>query len=175
MTHEPTLREPEAGSDALAVRTWLSLLACANLVEGRLRRRLQSRFATTMPRFDALAQLARAPEGMTMGELSQRMMVTKGNITGLVDRLVADGLVERMPVPGDRRASVVRLTEAGGALFRRMGPEMQGWIRELLAGLSHRELDDLHELVRAVKESVRAAPADPMPADSMTEETHDRL
>lgn len=140
------------------VRLWLRLLATAALIEAKLRRRLQRRFATTMPRFDALAQLARAPGGMTMTELSDRMMVTKGNITGLVERLVADGLVERLPVPGDRRASVIRLTAAGRDGFAAMAPEMQGWIRELLAGVSPPDQERLYALVGHLKASADAVP-----------------
>ncbi len=139
------LVEPE--DEALPVRLWLRLLATAGLIEARLRRRLQRNFDTTMPRFDALAQLDRAADGMTLGRLSERMMVTKGNITGLVERMVEDGLVERLPVPADRRSSIVRLTAGGRTRFAAMAPEMQGWIREIVSGLTHDEQERLHGLI----------------------------
>lgn len=150
----------DAGDDALQVRLWLRMLGCTNAVEARLRCRLQDGFDTTMPRFDALAQLARAPEGMTMGRLSARMMVTKGNITGLVDRLAAEGLVERVAVPGDRRSSVVRLTEDGRRRFAEMAPAMRQWIHALLAEMDRDALEALYGLLGRLRQSVRAGEGD---------------
>ena len=91
------------------LRLWLRLLTCANLVEGMVRTRLRAEFGVTLPRFDLMAQLERAPEGMTLGALSRRMMVSNGNVTGLVERLVALGQVERARDPRDGRV-------AGGAV-----------------------------------------------------------
>ena len=79
------------------LRLWLRLLTCTTLIENEVRRRLRDQFGITLPRFDLLAQLDRAPNGMTLGELSQRMMVSNGNITGLVDRLCEQGLILRRP------------------------------------------------------------------------------
>ncbi len=104
-----------------ALRLWLRLLTCTMLIEGRIRSRLRERFATTLPRFDLMAQLERHPEGLRMGELSRRMMVTGGNVTGITAALVAEGLVERRAIPGDRRAHAVRLTAAGKRAVRRDG------------------------------------------------------
>ena len=96
------------GDHKTELRLWLRLLTCTTLIENEVRRRLRDNFDITLPRFDLLAQLDRAPDGMTLGELSQRMMVSNGNITGLVDRLVGQGLIRRRPVPNDRgcRSSV---------------------------------------------------------------------
>ena len=93
-----------------ALRLWLRLLTCTQLVEKQLRTRLRERFDTTLPRFDLMAQLERAPEGLKMNELSRRMMVTGGNVTGITDQLAQEGLVDRVDVEGDRRAYRVRLT-----------------------------------------------------------------
>ena len=92
------------------LRLWLRMLTCTTLIEGEVRRRLREHFDVTLPRFDLLAQLDRAPDGMTLGELSRRMMVTNGNITGLVDRLEEQGLVKRRTSPHDRRSQFVSLT-----------------------------------------------------------------
>lgn len=139
-----------------SIRLWLRLLACANLIEGRLRARLAAEFETTMPRFDALAQLARAPEGMTMTRLSERMMVTKGNISGLVERLAAEGLVERFAVPGDRRASNIRLSSAGAARFAVMAPAVEAWVIELMAGLEPDQQEGLYLLLGRLRAAVTA-------------------
>ena len=85
------------------LRLWLRLFTCKEVIETEVRRRLRDSFEVTLPRFDLLAQLDRAPKGMTLGELSQRMMVSNGNVTGLVDRLVEQGLINRRPSPKDRR------------------------------------------------------------------------
>ena len=117
------------------VRLWLRLLACSALIEGEIRARLRTRFATTLPRFDLLAQLDRVPQGLTLGDLSRRMMVSNGNLTGLVERLAADGLVERRAHPADRRAALVRLSPAGQARFAVMAAAHAGWLADLFAGL----------------------------------------
>lgn len=137
-----------------ALRLWLRLLTCTMLVESRIRSRLRERFATTLPRFDLMAQLERHPEGLRMGELSQRMMVTGGNVTGITATLVAEGLVERRAIPGDRRAQAVRLTASGKQAFDAMAAEHERWVRELLGGLSPADRDRLHALLGRLKKSI---------------------
>lgn len=146
-----------SGDDRLDLRVWLRLLTCSNLIERTVRRRLRQEFDITLPRFDLLAQLDRTPEGLTMGALSHRLMVSNGNVTGLIDRLVDEGLVERLPAPGDRRAQVVRLTKAGKRVFDRMTPVHAAWIQELFGGLDRVELTALHELLATLKSSLAAA------------------
>jgi DNA-binding MarR family transcriptional regulator len=131
------------------------------MIERRIRARLRERFATTLPRFDLMAQLERAPDGLRMGELSRRMMVTGGNVTGITDQLVAEGLVERRPIPGDRRALAVRLTPKGRRAFDAMASEHEGWIVALLGGLSAADRERLHALLGRVKTTIRARDPDP--------------
>lgn len=153
----PADREARASANHHdALRLWLRLLTCTMLIEGEIRARLRERFAITLPRFDLMAQLERNPQGLRMSELSRRLMVTGGNVTGLTDQLVAEGLVERRPVPTDRRAFAVRLTRAGKRVFDRMAAEHEGWIVELLGGLSAGERERLHALLGRLKTSVRA-------------------
>ena len=102
------------------LRLWLRLLTCSQLIEKRVRAGLREHFDTTLPRFDLMAQLERHPDGLKMKELSHRLMVTGGNVTGITDQLVAEGLVERTGVEGDRRAFRVRLTERGRRAFTQM-------------------------------------------------------
>jgi len=134
-----------------AIKLWLRLLACTTRVEGVVRNRLRSEFATTLPRFDLLAQLEREPLGLTMGELSQRMMVTGGNVTGITDQLEAEGLVRRAPHPSDRRAFSVQLTPAGKRQFRRMAAVHEQWVVELFAGWSAEEKSQVYGLLAGLK------------------------
>ena len=113
-----------------ALRLWLRMLTCTQLIEKQVRAQLRTQFDTTLPRFDLMAQLERAPGGMKMKDLSRRMMVTSGNVTGITDQLVAEGLVERTEVEGDRRAFRVRLTARGHDAFAAMAlywPRMGLW------------------------------------------------
>ena len=135
-----------------ALRLWLRMLTCTQLVEQRVRARLREQFETTLPRFDLMAQLERSPEGLKMNELSRRMMVTGGNVTGITDQLEAEGLVERTAVANDRRALCIRLTDAGRKAFAVMAAVHEGWIIDALSGLSEREVATLHKLLGKVKQ-----------------------
>ena len=142
--------------DHLALRLWLRLLACTNLVEAPLRKRLREQFDGSLPRFDLMAQLDRHPGGLKMRELSDRLMVTGGNVTGLTDRLVSEGLVERRDDPGDRRTSTVALTAEGQRQFRSMARAHEAWVADLFGGLSARQQGQLFELLGQLKASLPA-------------------
>ena len=147
--------ETRAGpGDHLALRLWLRLLACTNLVESPLRSRLREQFDGSLPRFDLMAQLERHPGGLKMRELSHRLMVTGGNITGLTDRLVAEGLVERREDPSDRRAWTVALTAAGQRQFQLMARAHETWVIELLGGLDAEQQATLFDLLGRLKTSL---------------------
>ena len=135
-----------------ALRLWLRLLTCTQLIEKRVRQQLRAQFDTTLPRFDLMAQLERAPQGLQMNELSRRMMVTGGNVTGITDQLVTEGLVERQAVPGDRRAFRVRLTSKGRSQFRLMAQAHEAWIVQDLTALSEKEITTLYRLLGKVKQ-----------------------
>ena len=143
--------------DHRALRVWLRLLTCTQLIERRVRSRLRERFATTLPRFDLMAQLYRAPKAMTLGELSQRMMVSNGNVTGLVDRMVEQGLVSRRPSPKDRRAQLVSLTAQGRRFFATMARTNGDWIGDMFAELSQEDIETLLRLLAKTKASARKA------------------
>ena len=153
-----TLFADEPAGHKRELRLWLRLLACANLIEGEVRRRLRLSFNTTLPRFDLLAQLERAgPEGLTLGEVSRRMMVSNGNVTGIAARLVAEGLVARRANPADRRAGTLNLTPRGRREFARQSAAHEEWIAELLAGLTSADQAALHRLLGRTKAGARAA------------------
>lgn len=141
--------------DHQALRLWLRLLACTNRVEEPLRKRLREQFdGTSLPRFDLMAQLDRHAQGLKMRELSRRLMVTGGNVTGLVDKLVAEGLVERHNDAQDRRVFSVMLTPEGKRQFRNMAREHEAWVAELFAGLDARQQATLFELLGVLKASL---------------------
>jgi len=135
-----------------ALRLWMRLLTCTQLVEKQVRSRLREQFETTLPRFDLMSQLERNPDGLKMNELSRRMMVTGGNVTGITDQLVTEGLVERVAVAGDRRAYRVRLTPRGRAQFDEMARRHEAWIVAAFEALTPREVEALHRLLGKVKQ-----------------------
>jgi DNA-binding MarR family transcriptional regulator len=139
---------------ATELRLWLRLLACTNLIEVEVRQRLRERFQTTLPRFDLLAQLERVEDGLLLGELSRRMMVSNGNVTGLVERLAQAGLIERNVSEADRRAVRVRLTAKGRKTFAEMAAAHGEWISELFGRVSEAEQKALWSRLGDLKASV---------------------
>ena len=150
LDHETRLHE----DDHHSIKLWLRLLTCASLIESRLRTALRESFDTTLPRFDFMAQLERAPQGLSMGELSQRMMVSGGNVSGIATQLESEGLIERNAVPGNRRTVLVTLTPAGRRAFARMAAEHEQWVIGMLGHLERREVDQLMRLLKRVKQGV---------------------
>ncbi len=146
----PDAETPPAGDHA-ALRLWLRLLTCHSLVETQLRNQLRTRFETTLPRFDLMAQLERHPEGLKMRDLSRLLMVSGGNVTGVTDRLVEEGLIERRDNPRDRRAYTVRLTPKGQAQFAEMAALHEQWVIALFDGLTHEEQGQLADLLGKLK------------------------
>ena len=134
------------------LRLWLKILKINRLVEAELRERLRIQFETTLPRFDVMSALYRNGKGMKMSELSRQLMVSNGNVTGIVDRLTEDGHMLREAVPGDRRASRVRLTRKGESEFERQATAHEQWVNELLGGLNGRAsaalTDDLEQALK---------------------------
>lgn len=139
------------------LRLWLRMLSCVNLIEAEIRRRLREQFATTLPRFDLMAQLDRMPHGLTLGEISRRLMVTNGNVTALAAGLVGDGLVERRADPADRRVQRLCLTPHGRYLFEQQSAAHEGWIADLFADVAAGDRVTLHRLMGVVKTGVRQA------------------
>jgi DNA-binding MarR family transcriptional regulator len=137
------------------IRLWLRLLTCTTLIEGEVRSRLRENFDVTLPRFDLMAQLDKVPDGMTLSDVSKRMMVSNGNVTGLVERLVESGHLDRRTSDTDRRVQVIRLTKTGRAEFRRMAAEHQVWISDLFSDLTPKDVRDLMRLLAKTKGSAR--------------------
>lgn len=152
------IADPETrlqGDDHDSLRLWLRLFTCATLVERRIDAMLKARFGSSLPRFDLLAQLERADEGLRMGQLSARILATNGNVTWLVAALERDALVRRRPSPRDKRAVVVRLTAAGRRQFAAMARAHEALIVELLAGLTPAERRTMYTLLGTAKQHLR--------------------
>jgi len=140
--------------DHQALRLWLRMLSCTVRIENKIRLRLRRDFNTTLPRFDLMAQLERSAGGLRMSELSKRLMVSGGNVTGITDQLEREGMVARTPCPGDRRAFFVKLTETGLKRFREMAARNELWIIELLGGLSRDEKETMITKLGKVKSHI---------------------
>ena len=139
-----------------ALRLWLRMLTCTQLIEKQVRFGLRDQFDTTLPRFDLMAQLERSPEGLKMNELSRRMWAPRPNATATPAQLVAEGRVEGVEVAGDRRAYRVRLTARGRSSFMDMAQAHEAWIVGAFEGLSEREVATLHRLLGKVKQHTQS-------------------
>ena len=138
-----------------SLRLWLRLLSCTTRVEDKIRQKLRESFDITLPRFDLMAQLERHPDGLTMGELSRRMMVTGGNITTIVDQLEKEKLVVREVGVNDRRSFTVKLTQAGRDAFADMAIAHEAWVADLFEGLSVNQQTELYTLLGAMKKNLQ--------------------
>lgn len=145
------------GDHKAELRLWLRMLTCTTLIENGIRKRLRETFDVTLPRFDLMAQLDKTPQGLTLGELSQRMMVSNGNITSIVEALLVQGLVDRRASTEDRRAQRVTLTAEGRKLFRQMASAHEDWMATTFADLTPGEIEQLMALLGKAKTSARRA------------------
>lgn len=146
-----------AGHSKESLRTWLRMLSCEALIEQRLRTLLRQNFAVTLPQFDVLSELERAGEPLTMSQLSDELMVSNGNVTGVIDRLEKTGYARRVRAEHDRRVQYIELTAKGKTEFNRMAAQHERWVADLLSGLSLTDMSRLQELLLKARNSVAAA------------------
>jgi DNA-binding MarR family transcriptional regulator len=137
------------------LRIWLRLFASTTLIENEIRSRLREHFAFTLPRFDLLAQLDRAHDGLSLGEISRRLMVSAANITAIVEKLVEDGYITRSQSQVDRRTQIIRMTHAGRSAFRTMATAHSEWITEFLSDLSPEDLGQLNAALTQLKHTIQ--------------------
>ena len=155
MTTEPLDFETRlAHDDHQAIKLWLRLLTTTTLIESDIRSRLQEHSEMSLPRFDLLSQLEREPDGLRMSELSARLMVTRGNVTGLADQLEREGLVERLSGL-DRRSVTLKLTKLGRERFGDIAQAHEVWVVDLLSALTPREQQQLSNLLGKVKSHIK--------------------
>lgn len=148
-------------ADHESLRLWLRLFTTTTLVERQLDSALKREFSSTLPRFDLLAQLERAPDGLRMGELSERILTTGGNVTWLVRALEHEKLVTRRVSPTDKRAAIVRLTAAGKRHFAAMAQAHGRWIADIFVTLSAPDRRAMHAQLGVVKNRVRTPRSTP--------------
>lgn len=136
------------------LRLWLRVLKSSRMIESQLRDNLRSEFGTTLPRFDVMAALSRFPDGLKMSQLSGVLRVSNGNVTGVVDRLADDGIVVRVAVAGDRRASLVQLTDKGHQDFATQAAAHETWIDDMLTEFGPDDLSALGTSFEALMTSL---------------------
>jgi DNA-binding MarR family transcriptional regulator len=153
----PAARDSASERDKQSLRLWLRLLACENIVEQQIRARLRERFGITLPQFDVMAALEHVEEPLTMTELSKRLMVSNGNVTGVVDRLVREGYVRRVPSRRDRRVQQIALTDSGMAEFRKIARCHEQWVSESFSGIPLKDVNMLTSLLSTTQERLRGS------------------
>ena len=146
--------------DQYRMRVWLALLGCFTSIERTLRRRFASHFQSSLPRYDILTALTQFPDGLTMGQLAAKLMVTKGNITGVVGRLESSGHLCRSTSSEDRRVQLVTLSDTGRELWREMHAEYRSVVEDALRGLSKVESDRLTQRLIESQAAIDEALAD---------------
>jgi len=134
------------------LRLWLQMLKTTRFIENELREELRLGFQSTLPRFDVMAMLDRTRDGLRMSQLSKQLMVSNGNVTGIIDRLVQEGFVMRVQVKGDKRATLVRLTPKGIEKFAEMANQHEAWINEHLKEIDESEILHFIEVLSKVRE-----------------------
>jgi len=154
MENMPENAEQEIGTKKLGL--WVRLISNSNIIEKEIRNLFRSEFGVTLPRFDLMSALYREQGGLTMGELSRKMLVSNGNVTGIVERLQKEGLVKRWVLPTDRRIYSVGLTAKGRTDFKIMADRHKEWIGDILGGLEDEDLSPMIQMMDRLREALRA-------------------
>lgn len=141
--------------DTRRLGLWIRLITNSNIIEKEVRNLFRSEFGVTLPRFDLMAALYREPGGLTMGELSKRMLVSNGNVTGIVERLKKEGLVKRWVLPTDRRIYSVGLTPKGRTDFKALADRHKEWVADIFGGLEEEELMPMIQMMDRMRDALR--------------------
>ena len=149
-------RKKDVADSKNALRMWLRLLRCESMIEQYIRSKLRENFSTTLPQFDVLAELDYMNKPMSMSELSTKLMVSNGNITGVVDRLTRDGHVERVADSGDRRVQLVSLSQAGKKEFKKMATAHEAWLAELFEDIDKDSISMMSGLLSEASDKLKA-------------------
>lgn len=147
---------PASNHSKESLRLWLRLLTCESMIEQYVRTKLRETFAITLPQFDVLAELDYVGKPLTMTELSTQLMVSNGNITGVVDRLVRDAYVERLPSPADRRVQLISLSNKGKQEFTKMALQHELWIAAAFEELDVDDIQKITQLLNKANDKLKA-------------------
>lgn len=137
-----------------SLRLWLRLFSCQSMIEDIIRVRLRDDHGITLPQFDVLAELDNAGKQLTMSELSQHLVVSNGNITGVIDRLERENFLKRVKSSEDRRVQYIQLTESGSQRFKKIATEHEAWVSNLFSALDRNEIDQMITTLKKTKESI---------------------
>ncbi len=138
------------------LRTWLKILKTSHLIEKQIKEKFRDEYNTTLPRFDVMSALYRSNSGLKMNEISGVLKVSNGNITGIIDRLVKEGNVLRVAIEGDRRSSLVSLTNKGKKQFEEYAIAHESWINVMLKNVSEQDSHLLIDLLDSISEINRS-------------------
>jgi DNA-binding MarR family transcriptional regulator len=152
---DKSLPSPSAKPDGPEIRAWVQLVRAYQRIVRRLEQALDER-GVSLSQFEVVAHVYFGG-GITQSELAQRLLVTKGNVCGLIDRLEAAGVVVRRSDPADRRANRLLLTPHGVALLADTLPTHLSIIEEMLGGLKGSELRTLQEHLQRLADRAEAA------------------
>jgi DNA-binding MarR family transcriptional regulator len=153
-TRTTRLAERAAPQDpADPLRVWFRFIRLHRRVSGAIAGALKD-LGLSIPQFDLVSTLTER-EGLTQQELAERLYVTKGNVSGLVDRLVDAGLVERHPIPGDRRSHALHLTPKGRELAQAGIKAQRSYVERTLGRLDPDDLGALDRIVGAWRDEAR--------------------
>ena len=153
--NQKEISEPRDSSRSKeAIRTWLRLMSCETVIEQQLRSLFRTNFSVTLPQFDVLSELERSARKMTMSELSRELMVSNGNVTGVIDRLEKNGFVTRTRAEHDRRIQYIELTPKGRSEFNDMARSHESWLDKMVSDLSPDDMASLQTLLLKARSSV---------------------
>ena len=154
MKNNEKVTKPAAEHSKESLRTWLRLLSCETVIEQKLRTLLRQNFSITLPQFDVLSELEHANSPLTMSQLSRELMVSNGNVTGVIDRLEKAELVKRARAEHDRRIQYIELTSSGRKEFLRMAKQHERWLAEMLSDVSATDMKKLQQLLLKIRQFV---------------------
>ena len=134
------------------LRLWLRLVRTSRRIEAEVGAQMMQAYGTRFVRFDVLSQLYRAPDRcLSVGDLGASLLAPSGNISSLLDRMEADGLVKRIADPADRRRFMIRLTDRGLAAFNEMALANAHWVATAFEAIDDVTLDRLHDELGAIE------------------------
>ena len=130
----------------------IELIRCSSQLDRIIDRNLRSKFGQSISRFDLLAQLQRVGEsGLSIGELGKRLISAKGNITGLINRMIKDELLLKTAKIGDRRSFNIKASAKGSQLFKQMADSHAQWVYELFADIDLESMNNMTYLLGDIR------------------------
>lgn len=138
-----------------SLKLWIELLRYSSKLEQIIDDKLRQNYGQNISRFDVLSQLVREHDtGLTVGELAGRLIASKGNITGLLDRMRKDDLINKQTKSDDKRSYMVQITEKGLNLFNEMAENNALWVEQALKSLDVDNMKDFTQFLNEARNSL---------------------